>query len=287
MSTHLGTHLDAPFHFFDAGRTVDQLDLSRGFGPAWVLDFSAKGAKAEITRDELLKHDRLLLRGPVSSCGPDGTRCFPNHATSPIFPASSPTHARFSPSGGSRASPWICRPCTDPTTFRCITRCSAPRCSSWRVSRTWSDLQADKYFSPPCPFGSAAAMARRAGRSQSTVCRRRSCGRCPASRMRRRAADDRRPLVALGRRATPQAIFARADSFFSLTGGVPGVGLFDRKLNLPAPAAAMPSEIPIESPMSIRRRPRDCDHSRRTHGPTPGREPLRQSRGAGRVGRRG
>ena len=24
MSTHLGTHLDAPFHFFDNGRTVDQ-----------------------------------------------------------------------------------------------------------------------------------------------------------------------------------------------------------------------------------------------------------------------
>jgi kynurenine formamidase len=42
MSTHLGTHLDAPFHFFDDGRTVENLDVRKGFGPAWVLDFSHK-----------------------------------------------------------------------------------------------------------------------------------------------------------------------------------------------------------------------------------------------------
>ena len=42
VSTHLGTHLDAPFHFFDDGCTVENLDVRRGFGPAWVLDFSHK-----------------------------------------------------------------------------------------------------------------------------------------------------------------------------------------------------------------------------------------------------
>ena len=42
MSTHLGTHLDAPFHFFDDGRTVENLDVRKGFGPAWVLDFTHK-----------------------------------------------------------------------------------------------------------------------------------------------------------------------------------------------------------------------------------------------------
>jgi kynurenine formamidase len=63
MSTHLGTHLDAPFHFFDHGRTVEKIDPGRGFGPAWVLDFSGKGPKAEITRDDLARHERKITKG--------------------------------------------------------------------------------------------------------------------------------------------------------------------------------------------------------------------------------
>ena len=63
MSTHLGTHLDAPFHFFDDGRTVDEVDPGRGIGPAWVLDFSGKRPKEDITRGDLLAHDRKLARG--------------------------------------------------------------------------------------------------------------------------------------------------------------------------------------------------------------------------------
>jgi arylformamidase len=49
MSTHLGTHLDAPFHFFDDGLTVESLDVRRGFGRARVLDFTHKKPKEEIT----------------------------------------------------------------------------------------------------------------------------------------------------------------------------------------------------------------------------------------------
>jgi arylformamidase len=63
MSTHLGTHLDAPFHFFDEGRTVDRIDPAKGFGPAWVLDFSSKGPKAEITLADLARHERKISRG--------------------------------------------------------------------------------------------------------------------------------------------------------------------------------------------------------------------------------
>ena len=69
LSTHLGTHLDAPFHFFDDGRTVEKLDLRRGCGPAWVLDFSHKGPKEEITPEDMAPHaakvtpgSRLLFR---------------------------------------------------------------------------------------------------------------------------------------------------------------------------------------------------------------------------------
>ena len=38
MSIHTGTHVDAPFHFDDAGATVDQLALHPFLGPARVVD---------------------------------------------------------------------------------------------------------------------------------------------------------------------------------------------------------------------------------------------------------
>jgi putative cyclase len=63
VSTHLGTHLDAPFHFFDDGRTVENLDVRRGFGPAWVLDFSHKGPKSEITPADLAPHAAKITPG--------------------------------------------------------------------------------------------------------------------------------------------------------------------------------------------------------------------------------
>ncbi len=63
FSSHLGTHLDAPFHFFDDGRTVEHLDVRRGFGPAWVLDFAHKGAKAEITPADLEAHAAKITPG--------------------------------------------------------------------------------------------------------------------------------------------------------------------------------------------------------------------------------
>jgi kynurenine formamidase len=63
MSTHFGTHLDAPFHFFDEGRTVEKVDPGRGFGPAWVLNFADKGPKAEITRAELRRHEAKITKG--------------------------------------------------------------------------------------------------------------------------------------------------------------------------------------------------------------------------------
>ncbi len=36
-TVHIGTHIDAPDHFLDDGRTVAQVDLDACLGPAWVL----------------------------------------------------------------------------------------------------------------------------------------------------------------------------------------------------------------------------------------------------------
>lgn len=69
LYSHAGTHMDAPRHFLDDGRTIDQLDLNKCVGPAWVIDLSHKVPNSLITVDDLAAHQdkvtpgaRLLLR---------------------------------------------------------------------------------------------------------------------------------------------------------------------------------------------------------------------------------
>jgi len=69
ISTHQGTHLDAPYHFFDDGRTVDKLDLSRCVGPAEVLDFTRAAPGYNLTprdfkscQSRIAPGSRILLR---------------------------------------------------------------------------------------------------------------------------------------------------------------------------------------------------------------------------------
>lgn len=38
MSSHLGTHIDAPSHFIPDGQTIDQIPLETFFGPAIVIE---------------------------------------------------------------------------------------------------------------------------------------------------------------------------------------------------------------------------------------------------------
>lgn len=78
MSAHYGTHLDAPFHFFDDGRTVENLDVRKGFGVAHVLDFSHKGARAPIDladfepyRDKAYPGSRLIFNTGWDKVLPD------------------------------------------------------------------------------------------------------------------------------------------------------------------------------------------------------------------------
>ena len=53
MPTHCGTHLDAPSHFLHGAKTVDEIDLSRCVGYAYVLDLTHRRAGEEITLDDL------------------------------------------------------------------------------------------------------------------------------------------------------------------------------------------------------------------------------------------
>jgi kynurenine formamidase len=43
MSSHQGTHLDAPFHFYDDGKTLDQMRLEQFYGPATLIDLAPGG----------------------------------------------------------------------------------------------------------------------------------------------------------------------------------------------------------------------------------------------------
>ena len=38
MCAHNGTHVDAPYHFYADGKTIDQVDLDRFIGPAYVAE---------------------------------------------------------------------------------------------------------------------------------------------------------------------------------------------------------------------------------------------------------
>lgn len=59
IGTHQGTHLDAMYHFFDDGRTLDRMPLDWFYGPARVLHLP-RAANGEITADDLRPHEALL-----------------------------------------------------------------------------------------------------------------------------------------------------------------------------------------------------------------------------------
>jgi len=63
MSTHTGTHVDAPFHFRDDGARVGELDLDAFIGPARVIEVRGEAIGAgELGRYDLEGVERLLLK---------------------------------------------------------------------------------------------------------------------------------------------------------------------------------------------------------------------------------
>jgi arylformamidase len=64
LSTHNGTHADAPFHYNDTGPTIDALPPERFVGPARVIDARGHDAFTESLFDglDLAATPRVLLR---------------------------------------------------------------------------------------------------------------------------------------------------------------------------------------------------------------------------------
>ncbi len=77
MCAHNGTHIDAPFHFYADGRTVDEINLENFVGPAYVAEHSgtvsgpdaetilkkANNRSAEAAKRILIKGDAAVSAG--------------------------------------------------------------------------------------------------------------------------------------------------------------------------------------------------------------------------------
>ncbi len=65
MCAHNGTHVDAPCHFCEGGRTIDQLELEKVIGSAQVISFDGELTGKDV--DRLLSSDtrRVLWKGEV------------------------------------------------------------------------------------------------------------------------------------------------------------------------------------------------------------------------------
>jgi len=70
MTSHTGTHVDAPLHFIDGAQSVDQIDLQRLVGPAEVLDCTGmKSVTAAALRGRIKPEVIPLLKTDASAMG--------------------------------------------------------------------------------------------------------------------------------------------------------------------------------------------------------------------------
>ena len=70
MCAHNGTHADAPYHFINDGKTIDQVDLSRFVGYAYVA--SHEGDLSAADAEEILRR----AKSAAADSGIAGCDCF-------------------------------------------------------------------------------------------------------------------------------------------------------------------------------------------------------------------
>jgi arylformamidase len=63
MGAHNATHLDAPYHFYNTGKTVEQLELSKCVGPCSVAEFQENCREEEVFKFLETCQKRLLIKG--------------------------------------------------------------------------------------------------------------------------------------------------------------------------------------------------------------------------------
>lgn len=70
MSSHSGTHIDAPVHYLKSGQTVDKLPLQNLVGPCRVVDMSGAGSRIDISHlmEKTGGAKRILIKTASSGC---------------------------------------------------------------------------------------------------------------------------------------------------------------------------------------------------------------------------
>lgn len=65
MSVHNGTHVDAPCHFIERGKTIDEMDLSKFIGPVEVVAGKGILSALDVHRLMVNKPKKILLKGDL------------------------------------------------------------------------------------------------------------------------------------------------------------------------------------------------------------------------------
>ncbi len=65
ISTHTGTHCDAPYHFFEDGKPIDEVDLQTYVGRAVIIDLRTKPLGSAIERFDLEPHATKITQGDI------------------------------------------------------------------------------------------------------------------------------------------------------------------------------------------------------------------------------
>ena len=60
MSVHSGTHMDAPFHFFNNGATIDDVPLSTCVGEAILIDLRPLDPRTELRKAHVEKFQEAV-----------------------------------------------------------------------------------------------------------------------------------------------------------------------------------------------------------------------------------
>lgn len=83
ISSHSGTHVDAPSHFIQEGKTIDEISLDRLVGDCIVLDMT--NCAERITRDCLIDHDKNITEGSIILLRTTNSDIAPNDKFNPQF----------------------------------------------------------------------------------------------------------------------------------------------------------------------------------------------------------
>lgn len=65
LCTHVGTHVEAPYHAIEEGIGAGEISLRSLIGPAAIMDFVGKGNNEPIFREELVKKGKHIQRGDI------------------------------------------------------------------------------------------------------------------------------------------------------------------------------------------------------------------------------